>query len=89
MEARARLVSGLVGVRFRADVTVGVTSVGPVQIFLPRPLLISGTFTAHLSVVAVWVFEKSFDKTLRFHQEIPAVVAGVLAVYTGMVPLPV
>jgi hypothetical protein len=89
IEARARLLSGLVGVRFRADVTVGVTSVGPVVVPLPRPLLITGTFSAHLSVVAAWVFEKSFDKTLRFHQEIPALAAGVLEVYTGMVPLPV
>jgi hypothetical protein len=89
IEARAKLVSGLVGVRFRADVTVGVTSVKPFELLHPRDLIISGTFTAHLSVVAAWVFEKSFDKTLRFHQEIPGVVAGVLAVYTGMVPLPV
>jgi hypothetical protein len=90
LEIRAKLISGLVGVRFRADVTVGVTFVGEKKALgFARDLLIAGQFTAHLSVVAVYVFEKSFDKTLHFDQTVPGLVAGALMIYTGMAPVPI
>jgi hypothetical protein len=88
LEIRAKLVSGLVGVRFRADAVVGITPVGN-KALIARDLLIAGQFTAHLSVVAAWVFEKSFDKTLHFEQTIPAVVASAIMIYTGTVPVPI
>jgi hypothetical protein len=90
MEVRAKLLSGLVGVRFRGDVTVGVMPVGVMpDLPFPRNLVIAGQFTAHLSVIGFYVFERDFDKTLRFEQKIPGVIAAGIAVYTGLVPLPV
>jgi hypothetical protein len=87
MELRAKLLSGLVGVRFRADVAVGVAPIPPIG--FARDVLIAGQFTATLSVVAAWVFEKDFSKTLHFQQRVPGLVVGAFAVYTGMVPIPV
>jgi hypothetical protein len=56
---------------------------------LLRDLLISGQFTAQVSVVAAWVFEEDFSKTFRFEQRVPGLVAGAFAVGTGLVPVPV
>jgi hypothetical protein len=89
MEVRAKLLSGFLGVRMRADVSVGAT-VGKLSADIPpiRDLFIQGTFTAMLSVVAAWVFEKDFSKTLRFEQKIPGLVAtAAFAVATGLVPI--
>jgi hypothetical protein len=88
VEVRAKLVSGLVGVRFRADASLGVM-VDPGGPLLKRDLIFQGQIHAMGSVVAAWALEEDFSKTLSFEQKVPAVAAAAFAVYTGIVPLPV
>jgi len=90
LEARAKLLSGLLGVRFRADAAVGMMPEGGGAVpGLPRTILIQGQVHAMGSVVAAWALEEDFDKTLRFEKEVPGLVAGAFLVSTGLVPLPV
>jgi hypothetical protein len=86
MEVRAKLLSGLLGVRFRADAAVGMKPLGG---GLVRDILIQGQIRAQGSVEAVYVFEEDFDKTLSFQQKVPGLVAGAFLVATGLVPVPV
>jgi hypothetical protein len=86
MELRAKLLSGFIGIRFRADAAVGIKPLGG---GLVRDVLVQGQFTASGSIVAAWVFETDFEKTFRFEQKVPGLVAGAFLVSTGMVPVPV
>jgi hypothetical protein len=87
MELRAKLLSGFVGVRFRADAAVGIKPLGGGVV---RDILIQGQFRAMGSVIAAWgLVEEDFEKTLRFEQKVPGLVAGAFLVATGIVPVPV
>ena len=92
MEVRAKLLSGFVGVRFRADVAVGIipTNPGVIGGELIRDILIQGQFRAAGSVIAAWgLVEEDFEKALAFEQTIPGLVAGAVMVATGTFPVPV
>jgi hypothetical protein len=67
MDARAKLLDGLIGVKFGVDAAVGISRPEPGDIDLVR---IEGDVYAMGQIAAVWVFEEEFSRHLRFSQDL-------------------
>src|SRR5215471_15882439 len=67
MDARAKLLDGLLGVKFGVDASVSVYRPGGAGIDTVR---IEGDVMAMGEITAAWVFDTDFSRRFRFHQDI-------------------
>jgi len=85
MDARAKLLDGLVGVKFGVDASVSVYRLAGGDIDTVR---IVGDVHALGEITAAWVFDADFSRTVQFDQKIQMRYVACAAV-SGLLPLPV
>jgi hypothetical protein len=85
MQARAKVLSGLIGIKFGVDAGVTIKRPGP-----PEPIdlvRLMGDVHVHGSVTVAWVLEPDFSRTMRFEQDIQLRFVALAAI-GGFLPAP-
>jgi hypothetical protein len=85
MQARAKVLSGLIGIKFGVDAGVTIKRPGP-----PEPIdlvRLMGDVNVHGSVTVAWVLEPDFSRTMRFEQDIQLRFVALAAI-GGFLPAP-